>query len=61
MREADLSDTVRTECAHCRQPMELQIGSDLRVTTKDGACEPIVFVPHVDLFEIKDESIIDAF
>jgi hypothetical protein len=41
--------------------MELQIDSDLRVSIKEGACEPIVFVPHVDLFEIKDESIIDAF
>jgi hypothetical protein len=41
--------------------MELQIDSDLRVTVKEEACEPIVFVPHVDLFEIKDESIINAF
>jgi hypothetical protein len=41
--------------------MALQIDSDLHVTVKDEGCEPIVFVPHVDLFEIRDESIINAF
>jgi len=41
--------------------MELHIDSDLRVTVKNEDCEPVVFVPHVDLFEIKDESIINSF
>jgi hypothetical protein len=41
--------------------MELGIDSELRFTAKEKGCEPIVFVPHVDLFQIKDESIINAF
>jgi hypothetical protein len=41
--------------------MELEIDSNLRVTVKEEACEPIAFVPHVDLFAIKDESIINPF
>jgi hypothetical protein len=56
-----VSVIVRTECAHCSRPMELEIDSDLHFTVKEEGCEPIVFVPHVDLFRIKDESIINAF
>ena len=41
--------------------MELQIDSDLHVTVKEEACKPIAFVPHVDLFAIKEESIINSF
>ncbi|MBI4966292.1 MAG: hypothetical protein HY913_23640 [Desulfomonile tiedjei] len=56
-----MSVTVRTECAHCSKPMEIEIDSDLRCTVKNEGCEPFVFVPHVDLFKIQDESIINAF
>jgi len=41
--------------------MELSIDSDLRFTVTEDSCEPIVFVPDVDLFKLEDESIINAF
>jgi hypothetical protein len=41
--------------------MELLIDSDLNYTVKDKTCEPIVFMPDVDLLNLEDESIIDAF
>jgi len=41
--------------------MELQIDSDLNCSAKDETCKPIVFVPDVNVIEIEDESIINAF
>jgi hypothetical protein len=42
-------------------PMELTIGSDLNFTVKEKGCEPMIFVPDVDLLTLEDESIINAF
>ena len=61
LRNEQLSITVRTECGHCKMPMELMIDSDLNYTAKGKGCEPIVFVPDVDLLTLEDESIINAF
>ncbi len=56
-----LTVTVRTECAHCKTPMELMIDSDLNYTVKEKGCEPMVFMPDVDLLNLQEESIINAF
>jgi hypothetical protein len=61
LRQETLSVTVNTECAHCSRPMEIQIDGDLNYAVKEEGCEPIVFVPDVNLFKIEDESIINAF
>ncbi len=52
---------VNTECAHCSRPMEIKIDSNLTYTVKEEGCQPIVFVPDVNLFKLEDESIINAF
>ena len=41
--------------------MKIEIDSNLKFAVEDKACEPIVFVPDVNLFKIEDDSIIDAF
>ncbi len=41
--------------------MEIEIDSNIDCKVKDPGCEPIAFVPHMDLFELDDDSIIDAF
>ncbi len=41
--------------------MELTIDSDLNYTAKERGCEPMVFMPDVDLLNLEDESIINAF
>ena len=41
--------------------MKIEIDSDLRYKIKDESCEPVIFIPEIDLFRIKDESIIDSF
>ena len=61
LREESLSVLVRTECAHCSGPMEIEIDSDLIYEVKEEGCEPVVFVPEVNLFELEEDSIIDSF
>ena len=41
--------------------MQIEIDSDLRYKTNNDGCEPVVFVPDVDLLNLKDDSIIDSF
>jgi len=41
--------------------MEIEIDSNLRYKIKDERCEPVIFVPDIDLLSIKDDSIIDSF
>jgi hypothetical protein len=41
--------------------MEFEIDSELRYTLKEESCQPIVFVPDIDLHKLKEESIIDSF
>jgi len=61
LREESLSVLVKTECAHCSEPMEIEIDSDLNYKVKEEGCEPVVFVPDVNLFELEEDSIIDSF
>lgn len=53
--------TVRTECAHCKTPLEMTIDGDLNIIMKDKESRPMAFMPDVDLLKLKEESIINAF
>ncbi len=61
IRNEALTVTVNTECVHCNKPMELTIDNDLNYTVKEQGCDPVIFVPDVDLLTLEDESIINAF
>jgi hypothetical protein len=41
--------------------MEMEIDSDLHVKPFDENCEPVIFVPDVDLLNLQEDSIIDSF
>jgi hypothetical protein len=61
LRGQPLSFVVATSCAHCGQPLHLEIDSELNYRVVEAEADPHVFVPMVDLFELEDPSIIDAF
>ena len=42
-------------------PMEIEIDSDLNWKASGKGCDPIVFVPDVNLIRLEEESIINAF
>jgi hypothetical protein len=60
LRNQPLAVTINTSCAHCGQPMTLNMDSDLAFQAEEG-CEPVIFIPDVDLTGLEDESIIGAF
>jgi hypothetical protein len=61
LRKESLAVVIDTECAHCSQPMQIKIDSDLQYHIKVGGADPIVFVPEVNFYKLNDPSIIDAF
>jgi len=61
LREQSLAVTIHTECACCRQPLKIQLDSELNYTIPPGDAQPLVFVPLVDFASLEDPSIIDAF
>jgi len=60
LRNQPLAVIFRTECAHCAQPMQIEIDSHLGYRVVAGA-DPLIFVPMVDFERLKDPSIIHAF
>ncbi len=52
---------MKSECAHCNRPMNMEIDSEMNCTSLEEGCNPIVFVPDVKFERLKDPSIIDAF
>ena len=61
LREEPLSFTVESQCAHCGQPLHLELDSDLSYRVVEEGAQPLVFVPMVDFDKLEDPSIIDAF
>jgi hypothetical protein len=61
LRGEPLSFVVETECAHCGQPLHLEIDSELKYRVVEADAEPLVFVPMVNFDKLEDPSIIDAF
>jgi hypothetical protein len=61
LRNSYLSTRVRSRCAHCGTPIELEIDSDLHIKAQDPECVPIAYVPEVDLFGLDEECIVEAF
>jgi hypothetical protein len=60
LRNESLAITINTECAHCSQPMQFEVDSELNCHVVEDT-DPLIFVPLVDFEKLKDPSIIDAF
>ena len=56
-----MSVGVETECAHCSEPMHMEIDSQLDYRVREEGADPIVFIPQVDFQRLEDPSIIDRF
>ena len=61
LRHESLRVSFRTECAHCHQQMQVDIGHDLSYRVDGEGARPLVFVPDVNFAKLKDPSIIDVF
>jgi hypothetical protein len=61
LRKEVLSFQIETTCAHCGQPIHIEIDSHLHFQVKEAGADPWVFAPEVDFERLEDPSIIDAF
>ena len=61
LRAENLSCVIRSECAHCGQPLHIEIDSQLAYRVVEAEAVPLIFVPMVDFDKLEDPSIIDAF
>lgn len=56
-----MSVAIGTECAHCSEPMHIELDSQLEYNVREEGADPVVFVPQVDFKKLEDPSIIDSF
>lgn len=61
LRQEALSIEIETSCAHCGEPIHIEMDSELRYRVLEEEADPFVYVPMVDFDELEDPSIIDAF
>ena len=52
---------VGTQCAHCSEPMHIEIDSHLDYRVREEGADPIIFIPQVDFHGLEAPSIIDSF
>ena len=60
LRNEVIEVTIESECAHCAQPIRLEIDRELRYRVLEGG-DPLVFLPLLDFEKLKAPSIIDDF
>ena len=61
LRDAELTVESTTGCAHCQEPMRLQVDSQLNSRVLEGGSSPLVFQPEVDWAIFTDPTIIDGY
>ncbi len=61
LRQTSLTASIATQCAHCGQPLHIEIDHDLKCRVAEPDARPLITVPLVDFARLKDPSIIDAF
>ena len=61
LRSEPLSCAISTECAHCGQALHLELDSDLNYHILEEEADPRVVVPLLDIDQLEEPSIIDAF
>jgi len=61
LRNEAVTVRIETECAHCAKTMKMEIDSELHIRLDDPKCEPVIFLPDIDLLNLQEDSIIDSF
>jgi hypothetical protein len=61
LRQSHLEVEIESSCAHCGDPMELIVDSELNYHIVKGGRQPLVFEPEIDWNRFKDPNIIDGY
>ena len=60
LRGEHISALVTTECAHCKQPLHIEIDSEFNYRVTESEARPLIFAPLV-VVQRGAPSIIDGF
>ena len=55
-----MSVVIETECAHCSEPMHIEMNDQLEYRVREEGADPVVFIPKVDFQALEDPSINDS-
>jgi uncharacterized metal-binding protein YceD (DUF177 family) len=61
LRNGKLTVQIESECAHCGEPLHLEVDSDLNYQVQTAGAAPVVYSPRVNFQMLEDPSIIDAY
>jgi hypothetical protein len=61
LRHEELSVRISTECAHCQQPLHIEVDSGMGYDVQEASAEPLVFEPQVDWATFEEPNIIHAY
>ena len=61
LRIERLEVSIRTECAHCGQPIQIELDSELNYAVREKEATPLIFVPSVNFSRLEAPNIIDVF
>ncbi|MBI5877795.1 MAG: hypothetical protein HZB53_09100 [Chloroflexi bacterium] len=56
-----LRATIESACAHCGQPLTLEVDSAVHAVCRTAGAAPLVFMPDVDWASFAEPTILDAY
>jgi hypothetical protein len=61
LRDEELAVSIKTSCAHCDEPIHIDLDSELSWTVKESDADPLVFEPRIDWGTFRKPNIIDDY
>jgi hypothetical protein len=61
LRESFLTVEIVSSCAHCGEPIRLEVDSELSFRVLEGGPRPLVFEPDIDWSTFSEPNIINAY
>ncbi|MFN8372725.1 MAG: hypothetical protein U0694_07590 [Anaerolineae bacterium] len=60
LRQEYIAGLIETECAHCQQPLHIELDSEMQFAVRETEARPLFFAP-MNSVEPGAKSIIDGF
>jgi hypothetical protein len=61
LRKESISVTIDTVCAHCDQPINIKMDSDMNYKVVQENADPLIFHPQIDWGSFSEANIISQF
>ena len=61
LRNEKISAKIKTECAHCQQPIHMTVDSESNYELHANDAQPLVFGPHINWETFAEPNIIHAY